>query len=146
MPEPKRPFPATTPSQAAAQDANLAANMALSGQRKLIRPSPTASAMAEHRSNFMRNGNPVLTTRASRLPLYTESSRTEALYFGKQLQTQTRMVVVLEDGEHLEGVLEWHDRCAIQLRDGHRRRTLIYKSSIKYLYKAAENQPAGIMK
>jgi sRNA-binding regulator protein Hfq len=66
-----------------------------------------------------------------------ESSHAEAFYFQKQVQAQTPMCFVLEDGERLEGVIEWYDRNAIKIRNA--TRTLIYKSSIKYLYKAGEN-------
>jgi len=66
-----------------------------------------------------------------------DSSHAEAFYFQKQVQTQTPMCFVLDDGEKLEGIIEWYDRNAIKIR--HASRTLIYKSSIKYLYKAGEN-------
>jgi sRNA-binding regulator protein Hfq len=52
------------------------------------------------------------------------------------VQTQTLMVFVLEDGERVEGYIEWYDSHAIKVRNGSR--TLIYKSAIKYLYKAGE--------
>ena len=66
-----------------------------------------------------------------------ESSHAEVFYFQKQIQSQTLMVFVLEDGEHIEGHIEWYDREAIKVRHGGAR-TLIYKSGIKYLYKASE--------
>ena len=61
------------------------------------------------------------------------------------------MVFVLDDGEKIEGCIEWYDRNAIKVRctsspfRNHRSsdaatRALVYKSSIKYLYKAGENQ------
>ncbi|HLJ78923.1 MAG TPA: hypothetical protein VKT75_15995 [Acidobacteriaceae bacterium] len=79
-------------------------------------------------------------------------SHAEAFYFQKQMQSQTPMVFVLEDGERIEGVIEWYDRNAIKVRCTAIRsssprisdtatRALIYKSCIKYLYKAGENQP-----
>lgn len=49
------------------------------------------------------------------------------------------MVFLLEDGERVEGTIEWYDRDAIKVRNGGVR-TLIYKTSIKYLYKAGENE------
>ncbi len=61
-------------------------------------------------------------------------SHAEAFYFQKQIQAQTSMVFVLEDGEEIEGVVEWFDRDTIKVR--HTTRTLIFKRSIKYLYKA----------
>lgn len=71
-------------------------------------------------------------------PAMQEATHAEAFYFQKQAQTQTLMVFVLEDGERVEGYIEWYDRNAIKVRNGSR--MLIYKSSIKYLYKAGENQ------
>ena len=47
------------------------------------------------------------------------------------------MCFVLDDGEKIEGYIEWFDRNAIKIRNS--TRILIYKSSIKYLYKAGEN-------
>jgi sRNA-binding regulator protein Hfq len=70
-----------------------------------------------------------------------ESSHAEAFYFQKQIQSQTLMVFVLEDGEQIEGHIEWYDREAIKVRHGGAR-TLIYKSGIKYLYKASEKAGA----
>ncbi|HTZ89048.1 MAG TPA: RNA chaperone Hfq [Alloacidobacterium sp.] len=67
-----------------------------------------------------------------------ESTHAEAFYFQKQAQTQTPMVFILEDGERIEGYIEWYDRNAIKVRN--HSRVLVYKSSIKYLYKANENQ------
>ncbi|MGB6191776.1 MAG: RNA chaperone Hfq [Terracidiphilus sp.] len=61
----------------------------------------------------------------------------ELFYLQKQIQAQTPMVVVLEDGERIEGCIEWYDRRALKLRG--RDKTLIYKSAIKYMYKLGEN-------
>lgn len=110
------------------------------GQRKLVRPTLSAAALAEHRHPFPHNGSEVLTTRANRSAAYSEDSHAESFYFQKQMQTQTRMVVVLLDGEQIEGTLEWYDHHAIKLRSGNRRRTMIYKAGIKYLYKKAEEK------
>lgn len=60
----------------------------------------------------------------------------EQFYLQKQIQQQTQMVFVLEDGSRVQGVIEWYDRSCIKVRG--RARTLIYKSAIKYLYKAGE--------
>ncbi|MGD0737551.1 MAG: RNA chaperone Hfq [Terracidiphilus sp.] len=57
----------------------------------------------------------------------------ELFYLQKQIQSQTRMVIVLEDGERIEGCIEWYDRNTLKVRG--RSKTLIYKSAIKYMYK-----------
>jgi sRNA-binding regulator protein Hfq len=60
----------------------------------------------------------------------------ELFYLQKQIQLQTRMVFVLEDGTHIQGVVEWYDRHSIKVRG--KLRVLIYKSAIKYLHKAGD--------
>jgi len=60
----------------------------------------------------------------------------ELFYLQKQIQSQTPMVIVLEDGERLEGQIEWYDRGALKVRG--RAKILVYKSAIKYMYKLGE--------
>jgi sRNA-binding regulator protein Hfq len=60
----------------------------------------------------------------------------ELFYLQKQIQSQTPMVIVLEDGEHLEGCIEWYDRNSLKIRG--RSKTLVYKSAVKYMYKLGE--------
>jgi len=60
----------------------------------------------------------------------------ELFYLQKQIQSQTPMVIVLEDGERLEGCIEWYDRGVLKIRG--RAKILIYKSAIKYMYKLGE--------
>jgi sRNA-binding regulator protein Hfq len=60
----------------------------------------------------------------------------ELFYLQKQIQLQTQMVVILEDGTRVQGVIEWYDRNSIKIRG--KLRMLVYKSAIKYLYKAGE--------
>ncbi|HTU44249.1 MAG TPA: RNA chaperone Hfq [Bryobacteraceae bacterium] len=52
------------------------------------------------------------------------------------MQSKTRMVVVLTDGEQLEGVIEWYDRECLKLNRIGAPNLLLYKRSIKYMYKA----------
>lgn len=60
----------------------------------------------------------------------------ELFYLQKQIQLQTQMVFILEDQTRIQGVVEWYDRNTIKVRG--KSRVLIYKSAIKYLYKAGE--------
>jgi len=60
----------------------------------------------------------------------------ELFYLQKQIQSQTPMVIVLEDGEHVEGCIEWYDRNCLKVRG--RNKTLVYKSARKYMYKLGE--------
>jgi sRNA-binding regulator protein Hfq len=61
----------------------------------------------------------------------------ELFYLQKQIQSQTPMVIVLEDGERIDGCIDWYDRNSIKVRG--RSKTLIYKSAIKYMYKLGDN-------
>jgi sRNA-binding regulator protein Hfq len=108
-----------------------------SGPRKLVRPTLPPRALRDAGHN-MRTESPLLAHHTA-LPsvLADEASHAEAFYFQKQMQMQTLMTFVLEDGDQIEGYIEWYDRHAIKVRNGSR--TLIYKSSIKYLYKTGEN-------
>ena len=60
----------------------------------------------------------------------------ELFYLQKQIQAQTPMVIVLEDGELVEGCIEWYDRNCLKVRG--RNKTLVYKAAIKYMYKLGE--------
>jgi sRNA-binding regulator protein Hfq len=60
----------------------------------------------------------------------------ELFYLQKQIHSQTPMVIVLEDGERIEGCIEWYDRHALKIRGV--TRSLVYKSAIKYMYKVGE--------
>jgi sRNA-binding regulator protein Hfq len=60
----------------------------------------------------------------------------ELFYLQKQIQSQTPMIVILEDGEQIQGCIEWYDRESFKVRG--RQKTLIYKSAIKYMYKAGD--------
>jgi hypothetical protein len=145
------PVPAPTP---APLPPNNTLDLDVIGPRKLIRPTLPDSARRNRR--FQRQDEPALIVRsaASRASSTHESSHAEAFYLQKQVQAQTPMVFILDDGEKIEGSIEWYDRNVIKIRcissspfrDTRPRlgesatRALIYKSSIKYLYKAGENQ------
>jgi sRNA-binding regulator protein Hfq len=67
---------------------------------------------------------------------HASNRQAELFYLQKQIQLQTQMVFILEDGARVQGVVEWYDRQSIKVRG--KSRVLIYKSAIKYLYKAGE--------
>jgi host factor-I protein len=65
-----------------------------------------------------------------------DQTNAEQFYYSKQMQGKTQMVVVLTDGEQLEGVIEWYDRECLKLNRIGAPNLLLYKRSIKYMYKA----------
>ena len=104
--------------------------------RKLIRPSLTTP----HRSESS-NGQP-LTSAEQRLPKrgnVLEQTHAEAFYFQKQMQARTPMVIVLKDGEEVHGSIDWYDRNCIKINRSGQPNVLIYKQSIRYIFKAGEN-------
>ncbi len=114
-------------------------NDSFSGMRKLIRP---ILSVAGRRRDPLRAGDPLTHALLSDTHGVPESSHAEAFYFQKQIQQQTEMTLVLEDGEEIHGTLEWYDRWAFKLRTG-RQRMLIYKGAVKYMFKTSDAHPAG---
>lgn len=120
--------------------------------RKLIRPSlqnrserpaprPPRPVEATERTGggaaerTERSGGPV---KKSTPP---EQTHAENFYYQKQIQAKTPMVVVLNDGEEIRGVIEWYDKNCIKInRTGPLPNLLVYKPSIKYLFKESESK------
>lgn len=74
-------------------------------------------------------------------PAPPEQTNAENFYYQKQMQSRTPMVIVLQDGEEVHGVIEWYDRTCLKVnREGGEPNLLIYKPAIKYMYKEGENQ------
>ena len=98
-----------------------------SSNRRLIRP-----ALAEVKERAAaRSANPQTKKQAP-----PDVTNAENFYYVKQMQSKTPLVVVMHDGEELHGTLEWYDKGCIKLTRDEGPNLLIYKSAIKYIYKA----------
>ena len=75
-----------------------------------------------------------------RQPPATET-HAEIYYYKKQIDAHTPMVLVLEDGEEIEGTIEWYDRGALKINRRSAPNLLVLKRHIKYIYKADERMP-----
>ena len=62
----------------------------------------------------------------------------EIFYYKKQIDAHTLMVIVLTDGEEIEGTIEWYDRGALKVNRKGAPNLLILKRNIKYIFKADE--------
>ena len=62
----------------------------------------------------------------------------EIFYYKKQIDAHTPMVIVLLDGEEIEGTIEWYDRGALKINRRSEPNLLILKRNIKYMFKADE--------
>jgi host factor-I protein len=68
-----------------------------------------------------------------------EQTNAENFYYQKQMQSKTPMVIVLQDGEEVHGIIEWYDKTCIKvLREDGRPNLMIYKPAIKYMFKEDE--------
>jgi host factor-I protein len=99
--------------------------------RKLIRPS-----LAEIKDQ--------MTVRPPRQksakPSPNEQTNAENFYYVKQMQNKTPMVVVLQDGETVKGVIEWYDKHSIKVNRTPEPSLLLLKHYIKYMYKENEDK------
>lgn len=100
--------------------------------RKLIRPSLTDLKQDQMVSRQQR-----------KKPAPPEQTNAENFYYVKQMQAKTPMVLVLQDGEQIRGVIEWYDRSCIKVHRTDQPNLLIYKPCIKYLYKENEAGEKG---
>jgi sRNA-binding regulator protein Hfq len=64
----------------------------------------------------------------------------EIYYYKKQIDSRTLMVIVLKDGEEVEGTIEWYDRDALKVNRTDEPNVLLLKHNIKYMFKA-EDRP-----
>lgn len=62
----------------------------------------------------------------------------EIFYYKKQIDAHTPMVIVLLDGEEIEGTIEWYDRGALKVNRHDAPNLLVLKRNIKYMFKADE--------
>jgi sRNA-binding regulator protein Hfq len=108
--------------------------------RKLIRPNladikPKTSNTAETAAEAPRSGGA-----PRRRPAPAESTNAEAFYYLKQMNTQTPVVIVLDNGEQLRGHIEWYDRTCLKVHRPDGPNLLLFKHCIRYLYKAEDEE------
>ena len=109
------------------------------GNRKLVRP-------ALNRTERPRPENGDRRERSDRAPSPAnakkiappEQTHAENFYYQKQMQSKTPMVLVLQDEEEIHGVIEWYDKYCLKVNRIGDPNLLIYKPSIKYMYKVSE--------
>jgi len=99
--------------------------------RKLIRPS-----LAEIKEQMT-----VKPPRNHKRPSsQNDATNAENFYYVKQMQNKTPMVIVLQDGETVHGVIEWYDKNSIKLNRSPDPPLLVLKHYIKYMYKENEDK------
>ena len=56
------------------------------------------------------------------------------------MQNKTPMVLVLQDGETVQGIIEWYDRTSLKLNRHGEPNLMVLKHYIKYMYKLDEDK------
>ena len=106
--------------------------------RRMFRPG-FADAKEGNAPRPANNNGPA----PSKKPAPPEMTHAENFYWLMQLQSDTPMAVVLEDGEILHGTVEWYDRDCIKLTRQGSPNLLVFKRVIKYVYKDGEESAHG---
>lgn len=110
--------------------------------RKLIRPTLSRAEHTRNENAMMerreRAERPITNGQSTKKIAPPEQTHAENFYYQKQMQSKTPMVIVLQDGEEIHGVIEWYDRSCIKVNRIGASNLLIYKPSIKYMYKESE--------
>jgi host factor-I protein len=111
--------------------------------RKLFRP--TLTDVKDQKEQFVPRAVQAAPQQVPprKKPAPPEQTHAESFYFVKQMQARTPVAVVLTDGEVLHGTVEWYDRDCIKLTRFGSANLLVYKHSIKYLYKDGDEASQG---
>lgn len=98
--------------------------------RKLIRPS------LDELKDRMNRRNHQPQQQAQKKAIPPDQTNAENFYYMKQMQSKTPMVIVLKDGELVEGIIEWYDKGCLKVNREGQPNLLVFKPNIKYMYKA----------
>ena len=98
------------------------------------RPAPPRDGMMSSSRDALQSGR-------KRVP--PAETNAEIFYYKKQMDSHTQMVIVLMDGEEIEGTIEWYDRAALKVNRRGAPNILLLKHNIKYMFKAEDRDGGG---
>jgi sRNA-binding regulator protein Hfq len=98
------------------------------------RPAPPRDGMMSSSRDAIQSGR-------KRVP--PAETNAEIFYYKKQMDSHTQMVIVLMDGEEIEGTIEWYDRAALKVNRRGAPNILLLKHNIKYMFKAEDRDGGG---
>jgi sRNA-binding regulator protein Hfq len=102
---------------------------------------PTHSRPAPARDSMMSSSRDAIQSGRKRVP--PAETNAEIFYYKKQMDSHTQMVIVLMDGEEIEGTIEWYDRAALKVNRRGAPNILLLKHNIKYMFKAEDRDGGG---
>ncbi|HZB46136.1 MAG TPA: hypothetical protein VE360_12860 [Pyrinomonadaceae bacterium] len=88
-----------------------------------------------------REGGPPIPQGRKKVP--PAETNAEIFYYKKQMDTHTQMVIVLVDGDEVEGTIEWYDRNALKINRRGAPNIMLLKHNIKYMFKAEDRDGGG---
>ncbi len=69
-----------------------------------------------------------------------KETNAEVYYYQKQIHNKTPMVMCLEDGQLLRGIITGYDKDSIRMDRGNKPSLLLFKRGIRYMYKQDEEK------
>lgn len=115
-------------------------------------PPPSSPRPAQHRSGGgaapreareSSSGGGSAAMAAGRKKIPPAETSAEIFYYKKQMDQHTVMVIVLMDGEEVEGTIEWYDRSALKINRRGAPNIMLLKHNIKYMFKAEDRDGGG---
>jgi sRNA-binding regulator protein Hfq len=97
-------------------------------------PAPARESSSSSSSAAMLSG---------RKKIPPAETNAEIFYYKKQMDAHTLMVIVLNDGEEVEGTIEWYDRTALKINRRGAPNIMLLKHNIKYMFKAEDRDGGG---
>jgi sRNA-binding regulator protein Hfq len=113
-----------------------------SGEVPAPKPSPVP-VHHEPRGGHPQGGHPQGGPHPQKKMHPPTDTSAESYYYLKQMGKRTPIAVVFADGEVIEGYIEWYDRACIKLNRDGAPNLLVYKNTIKYIYKLGEGKEGG---
>ncbi len=99
----------------------------------------SSSRSSQHSSSAAAAAAAAAVQIRKRIPPPVETNA-EIFYYKKQIDAHTAMVIVLQDGEEIEGTIEWYDRGALKVNRKSAPNLLVLKHNVKYMYKVDERE------
>lgn len=81
---------------------------------------------------------PLISKNQNRRQTPPVETNAEIYYYKKQIDSHTVMVIVLNDGEEIQGTIEWYDRNALKVNRKNAPNIMLLKHNIKYMFKAED--------
>ena len=97
----------------------------------------------EQRESSSSSGAAAAAAALGRKKIPPAETSAEIFYYKKQMDQHTLMVIVLVDGEEIEGTIEWYDRTALKINRRGAPNIMLLKHNIKYMFKAEDRDGGG---